>query len=98
MKPKEPVKTGQHDMFRSRLDQIIDLGHEKVVLADQINGQFLSGKCGENYTDKPGHPALSFYFSISLIYSNNLVQKNHTTSTHMIIRNNQTPLILTIFG
>jgi len=59
MKPKEPVETGQHDMFRSRLDQIIDMGHEKVFLAGIIDWQFLSDKCGENYTDKPGHPALS---------------------------------------
>jgi len=59
MKPTEPVKMGQHDMFRSRLDQIIDLDHEKVILADKINWQFLSDKCGENYCDKPGHPALS---------------------------------------
>lgn len=58
MKPSEPVDTGQHDMFRSRLDQIIHMGHEKVVLAGKIDWQFLSGKCGENYTDKPGHPAL----------------------------------------
>jgi len=59
MKPSEPVDTGQHDMFRSRLDQIIHMGHEKVVLADRIDWQFLSDECGENYTDKPGHPALS---------------------------------------
>jgi len=59
MKPKEPVESGQNDMFRSRLDQIIDLGHEKVILADKIDWQFLSDKCGDNYSDKPGHPALS---------------------------------------
>ncbi len=58
MKPKEPVKTGQHDMFRSRLDQIIDLGHEKVVLAAKIDWRFLSNTFGEAYTDRPGHPAL----------------------------------------
>ena len=59
MKPKEPALSGQNDMFRSRLDQIIDLGHEKVILADKIDWQFLSDKCGSNYSDKPGHPALS---------------------------------------
>lgn len=59
MKPTEPLDTGQNDMFRSRLDQIIDLGHEKVILAGKINWQFLSDKCGDNYSDKPGHPALS---------------------------------------
>jgi len=40
MKPQEPIKTGQSDMFRSRLDQIIHMGHEKVVLADRIDWQF----------------------------------------------------------
>ncbi len=59
MKPKEPVETGQNDMFRSRLDQIIDMSHEKIILADKIDWQFLSDKCGGNYSDKPGHPALS---------------------------------------
>lgn len=42
MKPKEPVKTGQHDMFRLRLDQIIDMAHEKVILAGAMGWQFLS--------------------------------------------------------
>jgi len=58
MKPKEPVQTGQHDIFRSRLDQIINLGHEKVVLAAKIDWRFLSDTFGEAYTDRPGHPAL----------------------------------------
>ena len=58
MKPKEPIKSGQQDMFRSRLDQIIHMGHEKVVLAGAIDWQFLSETFGEAYTDRPGHPAL----------------------------------------
>ncbi|MAF48320.1 MAG: IS5/IS1182 family transposase [Rhodospirillaceae bacterium] len=58
MKPREPIKTGQSDLFRSRLDQIIDLGHEKVVLANRIDWQFLSDTFGEAYTDRPGHPPL----------------------------------------
>lgn len=57
MKRKEPIDTGQGDMFRSRLDQIIDMAHPKVVLAGKIDWQFLSDKCGENYTDRPGHQA-----------------------------------------
>ena len=35
-KPKEPVQTGQHDLFRARLDQIIDMKHPLVVLAQSI--------------------------------------------------------------
>jgi len=58
LKPKDRVQTGQQDLLRSRLDQIIDMGHEKVVLADRIDWQFLSERCGEAYSDRPGHPAL----------------------------------------
>jgi len=32
MKPKERRETGQRDMFRSRLDQIIDLRHPNYVI------------------------------------------------------------------
>ena len=59
MKPREPGAGGQHDMFRSRLDQILDLGHEKVILADRIDWRFLSEKMGDVYTDGPGQPPLS---------------------------------------
>ena len=58
MKPRDVVETGQSDMFRSRLDQIIYMSHEKVVLAGHIDWHFLSRKCGGHYSDKPGHPAL----------------------------------------
>lgn len=59
MKPKEPVERGQHELFRSRLDQILDMGHSKVVLACKIDWGFLAERCGDNYSEKPGHPALS---------------------------------------
>lgn len=59
MKPKEPFDDGQFDAFRSRLDQIIDMNHPKVVLAHAIDWDFLAAKCGGNYSDTPGHPALS---------------------------------------
>ena len=54
MKPREVIKTGQSDMFRSRRDQIIHMDHEKVVLADRIDWDTF----GEAYTDRPGHPPL----------------------------------------
>ena len=38
MKPREPVDDGQQDLFRARLDQIIDMKHPKVVLA-QAHGE-----------------------------------------------------------
>ena len=58
MRPKERRETGEQDMFRSRLDQIIDLNHALVKLAKAIDWRFLEEKFGEVYTDKPGHPPL----------------------------------------
>ena len=54
MEPKEPVASAQQDMFRSRLEQIIDMS-EKVVLANAIDWQFLSDTCEGNYIDRPSH-------------------------------------------
>ncbi len=59
MKPRETLDTGQSDMFRSRLDQIIDMSHPKAVLARRIDWRHLAERFGECYSDAPGHPALS---------------------------------------
>ena len=44
-------------MFRGRLNQIIDMGHAKAVLARQIDWRHLAERFGECYSDEPGHPA-----------------------------------------
>jgi len=58
MKPREQRETGQEDLFRSRLDRIIDLKHALVRLAGQIDWVFLEKAFGEVYTDVPGRPPL----------------------------------------
>ncbi len=58
MRPKERRETGAQDLFRSRLDQIIDLGHALARLAKAIDWRFLDEKLGEVYSDKPSHPTL----------------------------------------
>ena len=58
MKPKEIVESGQFDLLRSRLDQIVNMRHEKVILAQRIDWDHLAGVCGARYDDKPGYPAL----------------------------------------
>ena len=58
MRPKERRETGEQDLFRSRLDQIIDLDHALAKLARAIDWRFLEAKCGEVYSDRPGHPPL----------------------------------------
>lgn len=58
MKPKERRETGQKDLFRSRLDQILDMGHALVTLAGKIDWAFLEERFGAVYADKPGRPPL----------------------------------------
>jgi IS5 family transposase len=58
MKPRERRETGEQDLFRSRLDQIINMNHELVKLARTISWSFLEAKCGEVYSDGPGMPPL----------------------------------------
>jgi transposase, IS5 family len=58
MKPRERRETGAQDLFRSRLDQIINLKHELVTLSKTVSWSFIEGKCGEVYADGPGMPPL----------------------------------------
>src|SRR6266481_3038471 len=58
MRPKERRETGKQDLFRSRLDQIIDLNHALARLARAIDWRFLEERFGAVYTDGPGQPPL----------------------------------------
>ena len=46
MLPKERVESGQNDIFRSRLDQIINLNHPLAKLARLIDWTFLEREFG----------------------------------------------------
>ena len=58
MRPREQSETGEQDLFRSRLDQIIDMKHPLVTLGRTVDWGFLEGRFGEVYTDDPGRPPL----------------------------------------
>src|SRR5215207_806762 len=58
MRPMERRETGQRDLFRARLDQIVDLDHPLVKLVRAIDWGFLEERCGAVYTDGPGRPPL----------------------------------------
>jgi len=58
MRPKERRESGQSDLFRARLDQIVDLGHPLVKLARAIDWRFLEERLGAVYSDRAGHPPL----------------------------------------
>jgi IS5 family transposase len=58
MRPRERRESGKQDLFRSRLDQIIDMKHALVKLAQTIDWAFLEERFGAVYSDGPGSPPL----------------------------------------
>jgi transposase, IS5 family len=58
MRPKERRETGQRDLFRARLDQIVNLNHALVRLGRAIDWRFLETHFGAVYTDRSGQPPL----------------------------------------
>src|SRR6266702_4665476 len=58
MRPRERQETGEQDLFRSRLDRIIDLTHALVKLSRAIDWRFVEAQFGSVYSDGPGCPPL----------------------------------------
>jgi transposase, IS5 family len=58
MRPRERRDSGQNDLFRARLDQIVDLDHPLAKLARIIDWSFLEERFGAVYSDGPGQPPL----------------------------------------
>jgi IS5 family transposase len=66
MRPKKPETTRSGDLFRARLDQIINLKHELAQLAGQIDWDFIDGEIAPLYSDK-GRPGIEARFAIGLL-------------------------------
>ena len=58
MRPRERRDSGQNDLFRARLDQIVDIDHALAKLGRAIDWRFLEERFGAVYSDKAGHPPL----------------------------------------
>jgi len=66
MRPKKPTTTNEGDLFRARLDQIINLQHELVQLAGKIDWNWIDGEIAPLYRDK-GRPGIETRFVIGLL-------------------------------
>ena len=58
MRPRERRESGQTDLFKARLDQIVDMNHPLAKLARAIDWSFLKKALGAVYSDGPGQPPL----------------------------------------
>ena len=65
MKPKKPESDPSNDLFRSRLDNMLNMRHELVLLADRIDWEHLDGKLSPFYASE-GRPAIPSRLMVGL--------------------------------
>ena len=63
MRPKQHETTGSGDVFRARLEQIINMKHELVQLAGKLDWAWIDGEIAPLYSDQ-GRPAVETRFVI----------------------------------
>ena len=66
MRPKKHASTGASDLFRARLDQIINVKHELVRLAGKVDWDWLDREIAPLYSDQ-GRPGIETRFVIGLL-------------------------------
>ena len=66
MRPKQHEATGSNDLFRARLDQIINMKHGLVQLAGKIDWGWLDREIAPLYSDK-GRPGIETRFVLGLL-------------------------------
>jgi IS5 family transposase len=66
MRPKKHETTSEGDLFRARLEQIINMKHELVQLAGKLDWKWLDGEIAPLYSEK-GRPGIETRFVIGLL-------------------------------
>jgi IS5 family transposase len=66
MRPRKHETTGTSDLFRARLDQIINLKHELVQLAGKLDWDFIDREIAPLYSEQ-GRPGIETRFVIGLL-------------------------------
>jgi IS5 family transposase len=66
MRPKKPKVTAEGDLFRARLDQIINMKHELVQLAGKVDWEWIDQQIAPLYSDK-GRPGIEARFVVGLL-------------------------------
>src|SRR5271170_643230 len=66
MRPKKHKSTGSNDLFRARLDQMINMKHEVVLVAGKIDWDWIDGEIAARYSEQ-GRPGIETRFMIGLL-------------------------------
>jgi hypothetical protein len=65
MRPKKHETTKEGDLFRARLDQIINMKHELVRLGGKIDWAWIDGQIAPLYSNK-GRPGIEESVSLAV--------------------------------
>ncbi len=65
MRPKKQQSARHDDLFRARLDQIINLKHALVALADKIDWDWIDGELADRFSEQ-GRPAEPVRFMVGM--------------------------------
>ncbi|NOY53032.1 MAG: IS5 family transposase [Deltaproteobacteria bacterium] len=68
MQPKKMPESGQGDLFRARLDQILNPKHPLFILANQIDWKSFEEDFGAFFVEKQGRPGLPVRLVVGLHY------------------------------
>lgn len=66
MRPRKIERSGSGDLFRARLDQIINMEHELVRLAEAIDWAWIDGELAARFSDV-GRPGTASRFMVGLL-------------------------------
>ena len=66
MRPRKTEKDGSGDLFRARLDQIINMRHELVRLAEAIDWDWIDGELAGQFADT-GRPGTESRYMVGLL-------------------------------
>ena len=65
MRPKQPPKADHDNLFRARLDSIINMRHELVLLEDRIEWHWIDEQLADRFATA-GRPAEPVRFMIGM--------------------------------
>jgi hypothetical protein len=68
MRARKAPLSGQAELFRARLENLIDHSHDLVTLAERIDWAMFESKFGVQFTEGSGRPALPTRLMVGLQY------------------------------
>ena len=85
MKPKKPEKTPQDDLFRMRLDNLLDQRHELYRLASKLDWKAAEERFGALYSEE-GRPGIPIRLMVGLHYLKHAFNESDESVVAILLR------------